>query len=75
TPEQIREYRGTLTQPCKNSPYRERSVEENLALFEKLRAGGFEEGIACLRAIIEMASHFIVMRDPVLYRIKFADHD
>ena len=56
TPEQIREYRGTLTQPGKNSPYRDRSVEENLALFEKMRAGGFEEGKACLRAKIEMAS-------------------
>ncbi|HCN5595122.1 TPA: glutamine--tRNA ligase, partial [Escherichia coli] len=66
TPEQIREYRGTLTQPGKNSPYRDRSVEENLALFEKMRAGGFEEGKACLRAKIDMASPFIVMRDPVL---------
>lgn len=74
SPEQIREYRGTLTQPGKNSPYRDRSVEENLALFEKMRAGGFEEGKACLRAKIDMASPFIVMRDPVLYRIKFADH-
>ena len=74
TPEQIREYRGTLTQPGKNSPYRDRSVEENLALFEKMRAGGFEEGKACLRAKIDMASPFIVMRDPVLYRIKFAEH-
>ncbi|EEC8735124.1 glutamine--tRNA ligase, partial [Escherichia coli] len=74
TPEQIREYRGTLTQPGKNSPYRDRSVEENLALFEKMRTGGFEEGKACLRAKIDMASPFIVMRDPVLYRIKFAEH-
>ncbi|MDG6693134.1 glutamate--tRNA ligase family protein, partial [Staphylococcus aureus] len=49
-------------------------VEENLALFEKMRAGGFEEGKACLRAKIDMASPFIVMRDPVLYRIKFAEH-
>lgn len=65
TPEQIREYRGTLTQPGKNSPYRDRSVEENLALFEKMRAGGFEEGKACLRAKIDMASPFIVMRGPV----------
>ncbi len=72
--DQIREYRGTLTQPGKNSPFRDRSVEENLALFEKMRAGGFEEGKACLRAKIDMASPFIVMRDPVLYRIKFADH-
>ncbi|WP_075180688.1 glutamine--tRNA ligase [Pantoea sp. 1.19] len=74
TPDQIREYRGTLTQPGKNSPYRDRSVEENLALFEKMRAGEFAEGTACLRAKIDMASTFIVMRDPVLYRIKFAEH-
>ncbi len=72
--DEIREYRGSLTAPGKNSPYRDRSVEENLALFEKMRTGGFEEGKACLRAKIDMASPFIVMRDPVLYRIKFADH-
>jgi glutaminyl-tRNA synthetase len=70
----IREYRGTLTKPGKNSPYRDRSVEENLALFTKMRDGGFAEGQACLRAKIDMASPFIVMRDPVLYRIKFAEH-
>lgn len=74
TPEQIREYRGTLTAPGKNSPYRDRTVQENLSLFEKMRNGGFAEGTACLRAKIDMASSFIVMRDPVLYRIKFADH-
>ncbi|EEX65222.1 glutamine--tRNA ligase [Vibrio metoecus] len=74
TPEQIREYRGTLTEPGKHSPYRDRSVEENLALFEKMRAGEFEEGKACLRAKIDMASSFIVMRDPVLYRVRFAEH-
>ena len=74
TPEQIREYRGSLTSPGKNSPYRDRSVDENLALFEKMREGGFAEGTACLRAKIDMASNFIVMRDPVLYRIKFAEH-
>ncbi|KEA51947.1 MULTISPECIES: glutamine--tRNA ligase [Mangrovibacter] len=74
TPEQIREYRGTLTAPGKNSPYRSRGVEENLALFEKMRAGGFQEGTACLRAKIDMASPFMVMRDPVIYRIKFAEH-
>ncbi len=74
TPEQIREYRGTLTSPGKNSPYRDRTVEENLALFEKMRAGGFQEGTASLRAKIDMASNFIVMRDPILYRIKFAEH-
>ncbi|HDZ3745511.1 TPA: glutamine--tRNA ligase [Vibrio cholerae] len=74
TPEQIREYRGTLTEPGKYSPYRDRSVEENLALFEKMRAGEFAEGQACLRAKIDMASSFIVMRDPVLYRVRFAEH-
>ncbi len=74
SPEQIREYRGTLTAPGKDSPYRDRSVEENLVLFEKMRNGEFAEGAACLRAKIDMASPFIVMRDPVLYRIKFAEH-
>ncbi|PLR39406.1 glutamine--tRNA ligase [Chimaeribacter coloradensis] len=74
SPDEIREYRGTLTSPGKNSPYRDRSVEENMALFEKMRNGGFAEGKACLRAKIDMASPFIVMRDPVLYRIKFAEH-
>ena len=72
--DEIREYRGTLKEPGKNSPYRERLIEDNLALFEKMRAGGFEEGKACLRAKIDMASPFMVMRDPVLYRIKFAEH-
>ncbi|EEX37576.1 glutaminyl-tRNA synthetase [Vibrio metschnikovii] len=74
TPEQIREYRGTLTQAGKNSPYRDRPIEENLALFEKMRAGEFAEGQACLRAKIDMASSFMVMRDPVLYRVRFAEH-
>ncbi|MDG2914976.1 glutamine--tRNA ligase [Bisgaard Taxon 10/6] len=74
SPEEIREYRGTLTEPGKNSPYRERDVEENLALFEKMRNGEFAEGKACLRAKIDMASPFMVMRDPVLYRVKFASH-
>ncbi|MDG2953555.1 glutamine--tRNA ligase [Bisgaard Taxon 10/6] len=74
SPEEIREYRGTLTEPGKNSPYRERGVEENLALFEKMRNGEFAEGKACLRAKIDMASPFMVMRDPVLYRVKFASH-
>ncbi|EIO3981593.1 glutamine--tRNA ligase [Vibrio vulnificus] len=74
SPEQIREYRGTLTAPGKPSPYRDRSAEENLALFEKMRDGSFEEGKACLRAKIDMASSFIVMRDPVLYRVRFASH-
>lgn len=74
SPEQIREYRGTLTEPGKHSPYRDRSVEENLELFEKMRAGEFKEGTACLRAKIDMASSFIVLRDPVLYRVRFAEH-
>lgn len=74
SPDEIREYRGTLTEPGKNSPYRERGVEENLALFEKMRNGEFAEGKACLRAKIDMASPFMVMRDPVLYRVKFASH-
>ncbi|WP_409422596.1 glutamine--tRNA ligase [Pseudaeromonas sp. ZJS20] len=72
--EQIREYRGTLTRPGQNSPYRDRSVAENLALFDKMKNGGFQEGQACLRAKIDMASSFIVMRDPVIYRVKFAEH-
>ncbi len=74
SPDEIREYRGTLKEPGKNSPYRDRSVEENLALFEKMKNGEFAEGTACLRAKIDMASSFMVMRDPVLYRIKFAHH-
>ncbi|WP_261833715.1 glutamine--tRNA ligase [Vibrio ishigakensis] len=74
TPEEIREYRGTLTAPGKESPYRNRPVEENLALFEKMRDGGFEEGKACLRAKIDMSSSFMVLRDPVLYRVRFATH-
>lgn len=74
SPDEMREYRGTLTEPGKNSPYRDRSVEENLALFEKMKNGEFEEGKACLRAKIDMASPFIVMRDPVIYRVKFAHH-
>ena len=72
--DEIREYRGTLTQAGKNSPYRDRSIEENLALFIQMKEGKFAEGKACLRAKIDMASPFIVMRDPVLYRIKFAEH-
>lgn len=74
SPDEIREYRGTLKEPGKNSPYRDRSIEENLALFEKMRDGGFEEGKACLRAKIDMASSFIVMRDPVIYRVRFIEH-
>lgn len=72
--EQMREYRGTLTEPGKESPFRTRSVEDNLALFEKMRAGEFEEGACCLRAKIDMASANINLRDPVLYRIKKASH-
>ena len=72
--EQMREYRGNLTQPGKPSPYRDNSPAENLALFEKMRAGGFNEGECSLRAKIDMASSFICMRDPVIYRIKFAHH-
>ncbi|HHF4079070.1 TPA: glutamine--tRNA ligase [Haemophilus influenzae] len=74
SPEEMREYRGTLTEAGKNSPYRDRSVEENLALFEKMKNGEFAEGKASLRAKIDMASPFMVMRDPVIYRIKFASH-
>lgn len=74
SPEQIREYRGSLTSAGKNSPYRDRSVAENLELFARMRNGEFAEGSACLRAKIDMASSFIVLRDPVIYRIKFADH-
>ncbi len=74
TPDQIREYRGTLTQPGKESPYRNRPVEENLALFEKMRAGEFADGEVCLRAKIDMASPNINMRDPVIYRVVHASH-
>ena len=72
--EQIREYRGTLKEPGKASPYRDRSPEENLALFQKMRDGDFPEGAACLRAKIDMSSSFMVMRDPVIYRVRFAHH-
>ncbi len=74
SPDAIREYRGNLTTPGKNSPFRDRTVDDNLALFTIMRNGGFPEGSACLRAKIDMASSFMVMRDPVLYRIKFAEH-
>ena len=72
--QEIREYRGTLTEPGKNSPYRTRSVEENLDLFERMRAGEFEEGSRVLRAKIDMASGNLNMRDPVIYRILRAPH-
>lgn len=73
-PKQIKEYRGTLNIPGQNSPFRNRMVKENLLLFEKMRLGCFKEGEACLRAKIDMHSNFIVLRDPVLYRIKFVSH-
>jgi glutaminyl-tRNA synthetase len=72
--EEIKEYRGTLTEPGRESPYRNRSVEENLVLFERMRAGEFEEGARTLRAKIDMASGNINMRDPVMYRIMHAEH-
>jgi len=72
--EQIREYRGTLTEAGKNSPHRERSVEENLELFEGMRAGKFKEGEHVLRAKIDMSSPNLNMRDPTIYRIRFTPH-
>tara|TARA_Y100001001_G_scaffold118911_1_gene116822 strand:+ start:606 stop:2279 length:1674 start_codon:yes stop_codon:yes gene_type:complete len=74
TPEQAREYRGTLTEPGKNSPYRDRSVEENLDLFARMRAGEFDEGSCALRAKIDMASPNMNLRDPFIYRIRKAHH-
>lgn len=74
TPEQMREYRGTLTKPGKNSPYRERSVEENLSLFRAMKAGEFADGAKVLRLKIDMTSPNMNMRDPVIYRIKRAHH-
>ncbi|HEX4989256.1 MAG TPA: glutamine--tRNA ligase/YqeY domain fusion protein [Candidatus Binatia bacterium] len=72
--DQIREYRGTLTEPGKNSPYRERSIQENLDLFERMKAGEFCDGARTLRARIDMASPNLNMRDPVMYRILHATH-
>jgi glutaminyl-tRNA synthetase len=72
--EEIREYRGTLTQPGRNSPYRDRSVEENLELFEKMKRGELVDGEAVLRAKIDMSSPNLNMRDPVMYRILHAEH-
>lgn len=72
--EEIREYRGTLTEPGRESPYRNRSVEENLDLFRRMRAGEFPDGVRVLRAKIDMASPNLVMRDPTLYRIRHAEH-
>ncbi|MCC6343387.1 MAG: glutamine--tRNA ligase/YqeY domain fusion protein [Bryobacterales bacterium] len=74
TPEQVREYRGTPTEPGKESPYRNRSIEENLALFERMRAGEFPDGSRTLRSKIDMASPNFNMRDPVMYRILHAAH-
>ena len=74
TAEQVREYRGSLIEPGRNSPYRERSVEENLDLFRRMRAGEFPDGARTLRAKIDMASGNINLRDPALYRIKHVEH-
>jgi glutaminyl-tRNA synthetase len=74
SPDEAREYRGTLTEAGKNSPYRDTSVAENLALFEKMKNGEFKEGECVLRAKIDMASSFMVLRDPIIYRIRFAHH-
>ena len=72
--EEMREYRGTLTQPGKNSPWRDRPMEESLDLFRRMRAGEFPEGSKTLRMKIDMASPNIVMRDPAMYRIKYQEH-
>ena len=74
SPDEIRKYRGTLTEPGRNSPYRDRSNEENLDLFQRMRAGEFEDGSRVLRAKIDMASGNLNMRDPVIYRILRAEH-
>lgn len=74
TPEEIREYRGSFTEPGRESPYRNRSVEENLDLFARMRAGEFADGSQVLRAKIDMAAPNVVMRDPVIYRIKRETH-
>ena len=74
TKDEMREYRGTLTEPGRNSPYRDRSVEENLDLFERMKNGEFEDGAKTLRAKIDMASPNINMRDPAMYRIKHIPH-
>ena len=72
--DEMREYRGTLNKPGKDSPYRDTSVEENLALFAKMRSGEFKEGECSLRAKIDMSSSFMCMRDPIIYRVRFAHH-
>ena len=72
--DETREYRGTLKEPGKNSPYRNTSPEENFALFEKMRNGEFKEGECALRAKIDMTSSFMCMRDPIIYRVRFVEH-
>jgi len=74
TPDEVREYRGTLTEPGRESPYRNRSVEENLDLFRRMRAGEFPDGSRTLRAKIDMASPNLNLRDPIMYRILHAEH-
>jgi len=74
TADEARDYRGSLTEPGRNSPYRERSPVENRGLFEQMRAGAFEDGTRVLRAKIDMASPNINLRDPILYRIRHAHH-
>lgn len=74
SPDEIREYRGTLSEPGKNSPYRDRSVEENLELFEKMKNGMYEDGAKVLRAKIDMSSPNINMRDPIIYRVAHQSH-
>jgi len=74
TGDETREYRGTLKEPGKNSPYRDTNIEENLTLFRKMKAGGFKEGKCVLRAKIDMSSSFMCMRDPTIYRIRFETH-
>jgi glutaminyl-tRNA synthetase len=72
--EQLKEMRGTLTERGTNSPYRDRSIEENVALFTKMKDGGFPDGHCILRAKIDMSSPNVNLRDPTLYRIKRASH-
>jgi glutaminyl-tRNA synthetase len=72
--DEIREHRGTLTEPGKNSPWRDRSIEENLDLFQRMRAGEYEDGARVLRAKIDMAHPNLIMRDPTLYRIRKTRH-
>ena len=74
TPDEMRQYRGTLNEPGKNSPYRDRSVEENLDLFARMKNGEFADGTRVLRAKIDMASPNINLRDPAMYRIRHAHH-